>query len=52
MAKEHKMDLAKIELDKLLVQYVVSKDETLLAKISELKAKLDYFNYGIKQNYK
>jgi len=52
MAKLHTMDLVKIELDKLLVQYVITKNENLLSKIRELEAKLDYFNYGIKQKHK
>jgi hypothetical protein len=42
------MEEAKIELNKLLVQLSITNDKSLLPKINELQAKLDYFNYGIK----
>lgn len=43
-----KMEQVRIELNKLMVQYVITNDKSLLATINELQAKLDYFNYGIK----
>jgi hypothetical protein len=51
MAKKtiNRMDEVKINLDKLLVEYVCTKNESLLPLIKDLEAKLDYFNYGIKQ---
>ena len=50
MAKSNvdKMEQVRIELNRLMVQYVITKDKSLLATIDELQAKLDYFNYGIK----
>jgi hypothetical protein len=50
MAKKqvNKMDEIKIELDKLIVQFSITNDESLLPIIKELQAKIDYFNYGIK----
>jgi len=44
----NKMDEIKIELDKLIVQFSITNDESLLPIIKELQAKIDYFNYGIK----
>ena len=51
MAKKqvNKMDEIKIELDKLLVQFSITNDESLIPIINELQAKIDYFNYGIKE---
>jgi hypothetical protein len=51
MAKKqtNRMDEVKIKLNKLFVDYVITKDESLLPLIKDLEAKLDYFNYGIKQ---
>lgn len=50
MAKvqSNKMDDARIKLNKLMVQYVITKDETLLPSIKKLEDELNYFNYGIK----
>ena len=48
MAKTNNMENIKIELNKLLIQWVITKDDSLLSKIKELENELDYFNYGIK----
>jgi hypothetical protein len=45
----NKMDEIRLELNKLMVQYVITNDESLMPTINDLQAKLDYFNYGIKQ---
>jgi hypothetical protein len=47
-AQVNKMEQVRLELNKLMIQYVITKDESLTALINELQAKLDYFNYGIK----
>jgi hypothetical protein len=52
MAKTNKIEEAKIKLDKMLVEYVITKNEALLNEIKRLEALLDYFNYGIKQRKK
>jgi hypothetical protein len=44
----NKMEEVRLELNKLIVQYVITKDESLTALINDLQAKLDYFYYGIK----
>jgi hypothetical protein len=47
-SKVNKIEEAQILLDKLLVEYVITKNEMLTTQIKELEAKIDYFNYGIK----
>lgn len=50
MAKKqiNKMDEVKIELNRLMVEFVITNNNSLLPIIKDLEAKLDYFNYGIK----
>lgn len=50
MAKKqiNKMGEVKIELNRLMVEFVITNNNSLLPIIKDLEAKLDYFNYGIK----
>jgi len=52
MAKKQidKMQEVKIELNRLMVEFAITNNNSLLPIIKDLQAKLDYFNYGIKPN--
>jgi hypothetical protein len=49
MAKIHRMEALRIQLDKLKVECCITKNESLRPLIDKLESELDYFNFGIKK---
>lgn len=42
-----RIEEAQKEYNSLLVKYAITKDEKLKQKIADLRADIDFFNYGI-----